>query len=86
VAALTDTELAVLDFEAQWWRYSGAKEEAIRERFGTTPTLHYQRLVALLQRPEALAARPQVVRRLQRLRSRRAPRAGSALPGRPAPA
>jgi len=32
---LTEEELELLDFEGQWWRHGGAKEEAIRERFGT---------------------------------------------------
>jgi len=68
---LTADEFAVLDFEDQWWRSPGRKEAAIRERFGTTPTRHYQRLVALLDRPEALAARPVLVRRLQRVVGRR---------------
>ena len=68
---LTDEELAVIDFEGRWWRRPGAKEAAIREQLGTTPIRHYQRLNALLDRPEALAARPVVVARLLRLRSGR---------------
>jgi len=71
VADLTADELALLDFETQWWRQPGAKDEAIRLRFGTTPTRHYQRLSALLDRPEATAARPTVVARLRRLRDLR---------------
>jgi len=68
---LTKEELALLDFEGVWWRHGGAKESAIRELFGTTPTRHYQRLNALLSRPEALAARPVTVSRLQRIALRR---------------
>ena len=68
---LTDDELAVLDFEDQWWRHPGAKETEIRAQFGTTPVRHYQRLTALLDRPEALAARPVLVGRLRRLRDAR---------------
>ena len=68
---LTNDDLAVLDFEDRWWRHPGAKETAIREEFGTTAVRHYQRLTALLDRPEALAARPVAVHRLQRLRDGR---------------
>ena len=39
---LTARERAVLAFERQWWRYAGAKEAAIREEFGLSPTRYYQ--------------------------------------------
>ncbi|MCZ2837122.1 DUF3263 domain-containing protein [Modestobacter sp. VKM Ac-2985] len=74
---LTAEELSVLDFEDQWWRHRGAKDEAIERLFGTTPVRHYQRVTALLDRPEALAARPVVVGRLRRLRERRRRSIGS---------
>ena len=61
----------VLSFERQWWRYGGAKEEAIRERFGLTATRYYQVLNAVIDRPEALAVDPLLVRRLRRMRSAR---------------
>jgi hypothetical protein len=61
----------MLAFERQWWRAAGAKETAIRERFGVTPTRYYQVLNALVDRPDALAAEPLLVRRLRRLRSAR---------------
>jgi Protein of unknown function (DUF3263) len=64
-------ERDVLAFERQWWRYGGAKEEAIRERFGLTATRYYQVLNAVIDRPEALAADPLLVRRLRRMRSAR---------------
>jgi hypothetical protein len=35
---LTDLERAVLDFERSWWKYEGAKDAAIRERFGCSST------------------------------------------------
>jgi hypothetical protein len=76
VPDLTADELALLDFEDQWWRYGGAKEAAIRARFRLPATRYYQRLNALIDRPEAAAARPLVVRRLQRLRAARVRRAG----------
>src|SRR6478672_832572 len=57
--------------EQVWWRRAGAKETAIRDLFGLPPTRYYQVLNALVDRPEALAADPLLVRRLRRLRSAR---------------
>lgn len=74
---LADTERQVLDFERAWWKHPGAKDAAIRERFGWSPVRHYQVLHALLDRPEALAADPMTVRRLARVReAKRGQRAG----------
>jgi hypothetical protein len=70
--ALTDDELAMLDLEASWWKYAAVKDTVVRERFDISPTVYYSRLNALIDRPEALAAAPLVVRRLQRLRDARA--------------
>ncbi|WP_369132598.1 DUF3263 domain-containing protein [Modestobacter sp. I12A-02662] len=64
-------EREMLAFERQWWRYAGAKEAAIRERFGLSATRYYQVLNALVDRPEALAADPLLVRRLRRMRATR---------------
>ena len=71
MAGLSRREHDVLGFERQWWRRAGAKETAIRDQFGTTPTRYYQALNALVERPEALAADPLLVQRLRRLRSAR---------------
>ena len=68
---LTSRELAMLAFERQWWRAAGAKETAIRDRFGLSPTRYYQVLNALVDRSEALAADPLLVRRLRRVRAAR---------------
>lgn len=68
---LSRREHEMLVFERQWWRRAGAKETAIRDRFGVPPTRYYQVLNALVDRPEALAADPLLVRRLRRLRSAR---------------
>ena len=65
---LAADDLALLDFEARAPRSLGAKEEAIRRELGLSPMRYFQRLNALLDSPDALAARPQLVRRLQRLR------------------
>ncbi|NYT96743.1 DUF3263 domain-containing protein [Salinispora sp. H7-4] len=69
---LTGRERDILDFEQQWWRHPGAKEQAIRDRFGCTATRYYQLLNGLLDNPAALAAEPLLVGRLRRLRSARA--------------
>ncbi len=61
----------ILAFERQWWRYAGAKEQAIRDLFDMSATRYYQVLNALIDRPEALVADPMLVKRLRRLRSTR---------------
>ena len=70
-AGLSRREHEMLGFERQWWRRAGAKETAIRDLFDTTPTRYYQALNALVERPEALAVDPLLVRRLRRLRTAR---------------
>ena len=69
--ALSDRDREILEFERQWWKYAGAKETAVREKFDMSSTRYYQVLNALIDRPEALAADPLLVRRLRRLRSQR---------------
>ena len=69
---LSRREHEMLAFERHWWRQAGAKETAIRDRFGVPPTRYYQVLNALVDRPDALAADPLLVRRLRRLRRARA--------------
>ncbi|WP_232678187.1 DUF3263 domain-containing protein [Nocardioides sp. R-C-SC26] len=69
--ALSDRDRDILEFERQWWKYAGAKEAAVREKFDMSSTRYYQVLNALLDRPEALEADPLLVRRLRRLRSER---------------
>ncbi len=71
VAGLTRRELDILDFERKWWKYAGAKEEAIRELFDMSATRYYQVLNAVVDKPEALAADPMLVKRLRRLRASR---------------
>ena len=61
----------ILEFERHWWKYAGAKEQAVRENFDMSSTRYYQVLNALIDRPEALEADPLLVRRLRRLRASR---------------
>jgi Protein of unknown function (DUF3263) len=68
---LSERDRDILTFERQWWKYAGAKETAVREKFDMSSTRYYQVLNALIDRPEALAADPLLVRRLRRLRSER---------------
>ena len=70
-AALSDLEIRILDFERSWWRYAGAKESAIKELFDLTPARYYQLLNDLIDRDDALAISPILVKRLRRLREAR---------------
>jgi hypothetical protein len=69
--ALSRREREILAFERQWWKYAGAKEQAIRELFDMSSTRYYQLLNNLIDKPEALAADPMLIKRLRRLRSTR---------------
>ena len=68
---LSERDRDILEFERQWWKYAGAKESAVREKFDMSSTRYYQVLNALIDRPEALEADPLLVRRLRRLRAAR---------------
>ena len=68
---LGEREARILDFERQWWKYAGAKDQAVRELFDLTPTRYYQVLNALIDTPEALAHDAVLVKRLRRMRSTR---------------
>ena len=69
--ALSERDCEILAFERQWWKYAGAKEQAVRDLFDMSATLYYQVLNALIDRPEALAHDPMLVKRLRRLRAAR---------------
>lgn len=68
---LSGREHEILAFERQWWKYAGAKEQAIRELFDMSATRYYQILNDLIDRRDALAADPMLIKRLRRLRSGR---------------
>ena len=68
---LSERDRAVLGFERQWWKYSGAKEAAIRELFDMSATRYYQLINSLIDTPEALEFDPMMVKRLRRMRSSR---------------
>ena len=48
---LSERDREVLDFERQWWKYAGAKEQAVRDKFDMSSTRYYQVLNALIDRP-----------------------------------
>ncbi|WP_246025814.1 DUF3263 domain-containing protein [Saccharopolyspora antimicrobica] len=68
---LTNRERGVLAFESQWWKRSGAKEQAIRELFDMSPSRYYQVLNALLDSPAAFRADPMLIKRLRKARAAR---------------
>ena len=70
-AALSDLEVRILDFERQWWRYAGAKETGIKEQFNISAREYYELLNNLIDREDALAAAPLLIKRLRRLREAR---------------
>jgi hypothetical protein len=65
---LDERARTILDFERESWKLSVAKERAIRERFGFSAARYHQLLNRTLERPEALAYDPMLVRRLRRVR------------------
>ncbi len=68
---LTRREREILAFERQWWKYAGAKEQAVRELFDMSATRYYQVLNGLIDNRAALDADPMLIRRLRRLRASR---------------
>jgi hypothetical protein len=70
-SGLSERDREILAFERQWWKYAGAKEQALRDLFDLSATRYYQVLNALIDRPEALAEDPMLVKRLRRMRHSR---------------
>lgn len=68
---LSERDREIIDFERQWWKYAGAKEQAIKELFDMSATRYYQVLNALIDSPSALEADPMLIKRLRRLRASR---------------
>ena len=46
---LSERDQQILAFERLWWKYAGAKEQAIREQFAMSGTRYYQVLNALIE-------------------------------------
>jgi Protein of unknown function (DUF3263) len=71
VGELSERDADILAFERQWWKFAGAKEQAIRDKFQMSATRYYQVLNALIDKQEALIHDPLLVKRLRRLRASR---------------
>lgn len=69
--ALSERDTAILALEARWFKHAGAREQAIHDKLGMTPTRYYQVLNRLLDDPDALAHDPITVNRLRRIRDDR---------------
>jgi hypothetical protein len=70
-AALSERDVAILEFEHRWWKYAGSKESAIKELFDMSATTYYQVLNGLIDNPAALEHDPMLIKRLQRQRTTR---------------
>lgn len=68
---LDERSKAILDFEREAWALSIPKQRAIRDRFGFSAARYHQLLHRIVDRPEALAYDPMLVRRLRRIREAR---------------
>ena len=73
---MTADEMAMLDFEREWWRHAGAKEEEVQLRWGLSAAEYGGRLLGIALRPEAMEYDPLTVRRIRR---RLVPRRGTEL-------
>jgi len=65
VDSLTEAELAILAMEKRTWKYSGAKERAVRAELGMPGTEYYMRLNRLIDDERAIRAEPALMRRLR---------------------
>jgi hypothetical protein len=65
---LSDLDRAILDFEREWWKYDGAKDSAVRDRFELSPADYYQSLNRLIDSDLAVEHDSLLVRRLRRQR------------------
>lgn len=68
---LSERDREILALERVWWKYAGAKEQAIREKFDMSTTRYYQILNGLLDSRAALEFDPLLVKRLRRMRASR---------------
>lgn len=71
VDQLDERDRDMLDFEREWWKYAGAKEQAIKARFDLSTTRYYELLNRLIDQDAAVEYDPMLVKRLRRLRAQR---------------
>ncbi len=70
-SGLDERSCRILDFEREWWRHAGNKEQAVRDQFEVSPTRYYQLLNRIIDDEAAVAYDPMLVKRLRRMRSAR---------------
>ncbi len=71
MSELSALDMRILAFEGRGWRSPGAKEQAISDVLDLPATRYYQLLNELIDKPEALAYDPALVKRLRAQRARR---------------
>jgi hypothetical protein len=64
--SMTADEMEMLDFEREWWRHAGTKEQEVLLRWGLSAAEYRGRLIGIALRPEAMAYDPLTVRRIRR--------------------
>jgi hypothetical protein len=75
--AMTVREHQAIRLAAATYRYPGARDTAILEQLGWSPTVFWAVVHALIERPDVITEYPMECRRLQRLRdARRRQRSG----------
>ena len=74
MTALQERDMRILAFERRAWPSPGVKELEIQESFAMSATRYYQLLNDLIDRPEAAAFDPVLVKRLRARRAKRARR------------
>ena len=65
-STLSTLEECILEFERTHWRRASAKHDAIRARFGISPTAYFVILSRLIDSDSAMSYDPLLVQRLQR--------------------
>ena len=71
MSGLSERDMRILAFERRGCRSPGVKDQAIAEVLDLPATRYYQLLNELIDRPEALAFDPALVKRLRAQRARR---------------
>ncbi|MDX1469587.1 MAG: DUF3263 domain-containing protein [Acidimicrobiia bacterium] len=64
---LTREDRAIIDFEREWWRQPGPKDQAIEFSLGLDAATYYDHLGRLARSPLALAYDPLTVKRVRSL-------------------
>lgn len=68
---LTESERAILEFEASWWTLSGPKDANIRAQLGIAPSTYRRALSVLIDLPAAFRHDPLTVTRVRKAREAR---------------